>query len=327
MRCFLALAVLLVCAWPHTYAQVKLPSELKLRPNRLGKLEAVCETPVKWINLHDELDVIPDSSGKFVFVLTAKPGRYKLAAYTASKDGMPSEPSYCTIIVEGDTPPVSPVPPGPTPKAKVEAAIVKLRFGASGCTATIIGPRRLDGRWDVLTASHCTGPVGSRGQVTLGDGRLVNVTVVVRNVNADISWMVLELKDALADYAMLAKNNPDVQTPIWHKGFGVDKPGNREEGVVSSLQDVNGQIKMSLSVSSGDSGGGIFRADTNELVAVVCCTSSMARRGPMWGGCTVKAAQIRPIGLPSEVYFDDVAPLPIPIREASERVMPFAWLE
>lgn len=327
MRSLLALIVWSFIGLVHSHAQVTLPAELKLKPNRLGKLQAVCDTPVRWINLNDDLDVLPDSSQKFVFLLAAKVGRYRIAVYTASKDGTPSEPAYCTIIVEGDSPapPQTPTPPGP--KANVEASIVKLRFGASGCTATIMGPRRVDGRWDVLTAAHCTGPVGTKGKVTLLDGREFNVTVLVRNTTADISWMVADLNEALTGYAMLAKENPPIATPIWHKGYGVDKPGNKEEGVVASVQDSNGQIKMTLSVSSGDSGSGIFRTDTNEVVAVVCCTSAMARRGAMWGGCAVKAVQLRPAGTTSEPAFDEEYPLPIPIREDVERLMPFAWLE
>jgi hypothetical protein len=53
-------------------------------------------------------------------------------------------------------------------------------------------------------------------------------------------------------------------------GYGVDKPGNKETGHMVSGPDGNGQLRMNLSVSSGDSGSGTIRADTGELVAVVC---------------------------------------------------------
>ena len=48
--------------------------------------------------------------------------------------------------------------------------------------------------------------------------------------------------------------------------------------------DSNGQLQFRLSVSSGDSGSGIFRADTGEVVGVVCCTSGLGVNAAMWGG-------------------------------------------
>lgn len=327
MRPFLASVLVILFLGTSAPAQISLPETLTLRRGRLARVEAKCDTEVRWLNLHEELDLIPDSSGKWAFLQSSTPGRYKIAAYTATKEGKPSEPAYCVVIVEGEAPPVKP-PPMPVPPApKVEASIVRLQFGSSGCTATIVGPRRADGRWDVLTAAHCTGAVKSVGKITLLDGRKFPVTVQVRNPICDITWMIAETTDADLPYAMLASANPAPGTAIWHKGYGVDKPGNKEEGTVVSEQDSNGQLKMNLSVSSGDSGSGIFRVDTNELIAVVCCTASMARKGSMWGGSTLRANQLRPVQQTFEETPDEWTPLPIPSREDPVRFMPFAWVQ
>jgi hypothetical protein len=133
-------------------------------------------------------------------------------------------------------------------------------------------------------------------------------------------------------YALIAAKNPEPGTAVWHMGYGVDKPGNREDGTVAEPENAQGQLRMILSVSSGDSGGGIFRADTNELVSVVCCTSGMARKVSMWGCSTEMARRTRPksaddaeeawvpVPIPLRSWpadsLDDWQPLPIPIRVA-----------
>jgi hypothetical protein len=132
-------------------------------------------------------------------------------------------------------------------------------------------------------------------------------------------------------FALLADGNPPIGTKVWHAGYGIDKPGNREDGEVTGNEDANGQLRMSLSVSSGDSGGGIFRSDTNELVSCVCCTSGMARKVSMWGASTraIRAARPQmkaehdtswtplPIPIRSESSGASWTPLPIPIRSES----------
>lgn len=304
-------------------AGVTIPEKITVRVNRLVRIEAKSETPVKWINLHEDLDLIPDTTGKYATMLAAKAGRYKIAAYTAAADGTLSDPAYCLVIAEGEQAPPIPPPPGPKPNPNAMQAIVKLRFGNSGCTATIIGPQRADGRWDVLTAAHCTGAQGSKGQMTLLDGRSFAVTVAARNTKGDVSWMIAETNESNLPYAMLASDDPPIGTPVWHKGYGIDRPGNLEEGTIASALDANGQIKMVLSVSSGDSGSGIFRTDTNEVVAVVCCTASMAKKGNMWGGSCSTAAKMRPPGRLDSPVWDDWMPVPIPLIDDEPRFMPF----
>lgn len=273
-------------------AEVKIPAEVRLKVKRLGKINAVSESVVRWINLADDLDLIPDSSGKSAILLGAKAGRYKIAAYTADKDG-PSEPAYSTIIVEAEDEERSKPTPPPAPKpTSPEQAIVKIRFGNSGCTATIIGEPRPDGRVDVLSAAHCIASVGQAGTMTLKDGRSFRVVVAKVNRNADIAWLLSDPVQGSLPSAKLATEVPPVGTKVWHQGYGIDRPGNKETGTINSAIDNNGQIRFRLSVSSGDSGGGIFVIDTNELIGVVCCTNGMARVADVWGGCSITAAKM-----------------------------------
>jgi hypothetical protein len=194
-------------------------------------------------------------------------------------------------------PPIKPpeVPP-PAQKADPTQATGRLRFGTSGCTATVMYPRRPDGRWDILTAAHCTGGPGSKGSITMKDGRTINVTVAVREPGADISWLVTDNPVDSLPFAHLAVSNPSTGTKVWHTGYGVQVPGNREDGEIIGVTQ-EGQLSMYLSVSSGDSGSGIFRDDTGELVAVVCCTTRKGAKVVMYGGHCERAVQLRPKGV------------------------------
>jgi hypothetical protein len=246
--------------------------------------------------------------------LTGPPGRHtvEVIAIRLDKDGnTTAEEAFATIVI-GDGEPLPPPrpptpkdpespPPGRPGKVDPRAALCQLRVGRSGCTATIIGPRRADGKWDVLTASHCLNSASS-GTITLSDKRTLKVTKTAQDPRADLCWMVTD--DANLDelpHAMLATEHPPAGTAIWHQGFGVDRPGNREEGFVRSAPGSDGKFRMRLSVSSGDSGGGIFRADTGEWVSCVCCTISPSPPdGNTYGGSVVRARAIRPVATRSD---------------------------
>ena len=174
-------------------------------------------------------------------------------------------------------------------------ALGRIQFGNSSCTATVVYPRRADGRWDVLTASHCVPGVGAKGVLHTKDGKKLAVRVVVHEETPDVAWLVTE--DAtVADlaYAKLAATNPAAGVKVWHAGYGVDVPLNREDGEVTAAEQPNGMTSFVLSVSPGDSGGGIFRADTNELVATVCCTSALAKKASMSAGGVRAIRKARP---------------------------------
>lgn len=293
---FFAAAAVIAAAQVVAGAEIKIPAELPVKVGRLAKLEAKSDGPVRWINLHEDLDLLPDSTGKWAIVIAAKPGRYKVAAYTADKGG-PSDPAYCLIIAEGPSAPPPPPPPGPSPKpeskANAIAATVQLRIGNAGCTATIVGPRREDGRWDVLTAAHCSGAAAKTGSITLKDGRQFTVELRRADRAADLLWMTT--RDAVAEmpFANLAREIPAVGAKVWHNGYGFDKPGNRESGAINRAVNSSGQLGFRLSVSNGDSGGGIFLEETDELVGVVCCTTRIAGTGDVFGGASTVAARMR----------------------------------
>lgn len=235
----------------------------------------------------DEMKPLRPNTARLL-VLPKLPGVYRVVCW------LKGETDYIVLIIDvGGTPPDAPKPP-PDAKADPVAATGRIRFGTAGCTATVIGPRRADGRWDVLTAAHCVGRVGNRGELTLKDGRKFGVTSTVVEENADIAWLVTDSQPDEMPYAVIAAKNPAPGTAIWHMGYGVDKPGNREEGRTVSFADENNQLEMELSVSSGDSGSGIFRKDTGELVAVVCCTTGVGKFMRMWGGSAEAALAIRP---------------------------------
>ncbi len=205
----------------------------------------------------------------------------------------------------GPTPP-NPNPPGPGPKLDPSNSIGQIQFGNAGCSATVIGPRRADGRWNVVTAAHCNQGVGQRGTMKMpSNGARYNVRVVAHNKNNDLCWMVTEESIDVIEYAEMAKENPDVGTEVWHQGYGFDRPRNREEGKVTRGEN-SGQLQFILNVSSGDSGGGIFRKDTNEWISAVCCTQGIAQKTYMYGGSVEQARKM--LSQVASVYDPNPAP-------------------
>ena len=300
---------------------LRITGETKYEPHSLVRLRTEGVDPeaaVLW-RVYPLKDVRKATTPRELLEFAAKPGTYQveLLVITNTDGSLSVEEARVTVEIAG----CAPVPPKPDPKPPGDgklapaAALGRIRFGSAGCTATVMGPRRNDGRWDVLTAAHCVSGVGQRGTLTLKDGRSFGIRVVTHHRSPDVAWCVTD--DVVADlpYALLAKENPAPATAIWHMGFGVDRPGNREEGTVSDRENSQGQLRMDLSVSSGDSGGGIFRADTDELVSVVCCTSGIGRRVSMWGCSTEVATRTRPKPTADESVW---VPVPIPIRTIGE---------
>ena len=209
-------------------------------------------------------------------------------------------------------PPSPTLPPGSEPDARPDPAkaLVRLSFGNVGCTGTVIGPRRVDGRYWILTAAHCVNRIGQQGTFRLLDGRTGGMTVVSFDKSADCCWCVTSNNSDVYPFALLAGSSPQPGTKIWHAGYGVDRPGNREEGEVTHGPDSNGQIRMTLSVSSGDSGGGIIATADGKVISCVCCTSNRGGIGDVWG--TSPEAAIR--NRPNETVLDDWKPIDVPIR-------------
>jgi hypothetical protein len=320
MRSLLSSVLVIALAPVAAHADtIRITGETKYKPHSLVRLKAEgvdAKAAILW-RIHPSKDVQRATSPRGVLEFVAHPGTYEveLLVITNTDGVLAVEEARVSVTIESCTP----VPPKPDPKppegGKLDPvnALGRIRFGNAGCTATVIGPRRPDGRWDVLTAAHCVSGVGARGTLTLKDGRTLGLRVVAHHKAPDVAWCVTddEVKDL--PYALIAAKNPEPGTAIWHMGFGVDKPGNREDGIVAESENAQGQLRMILSVSSGDSGGGIFRADTNELVSVVCCTSGMAQRVSMWGCSAEVARRTRPRA--TDDADETWVPVPIPIRK------------
>lgn len=325
-----------LCAISSTVAFAQSPSPVRIAgattyaPHSLVKLKAEgadAKAGLLW-RVYPSTSVQRATNPRGVFEFAAPPGTYEveLLAITAGPGGdLVIDEARQTITIGPATPDPKPNPTPPNPdnaKPDPAKALGKIRFGNAGCTATVVGPRRPDGKWDVLTAAHCVTGEGQRGTLTLKDGRTLGIKVVAHHKTPDVAWCVTD--DVIADmpFAKLAEKNPDVGTAVWHMGYGIDKPGNREEGSITAAENGDGQLRMALSVSSGDSGGGIFRVDTNELVSVVCCTSGMAQKVSMWGGSTESAKRTRPKTVDNDETW---TPLPIPICSDGKRAMLDDW--
>lgn len=205
------------------------------------------------------------------------------------------------------TPP-APVPP-PAPKVDTLAAIGRIQFGNSGCTATITGPRRDDGRYWVLTAAHCVNGVGQSGTMKLRDGRSLGLQVVAIDRRADCCWCVTSTNSVEYPVAFVADRSPSPGARIWHAGFGIDVPGNREDGTVSTGPNSDGQIEMRISVSSGDSGGGMALDSDGRIISCVCCTTIRGAVGRVWGASPESINALKP----KATFADEWTPIEVPL--------------
>jgi len=188
------------------------------------------------------------------------------------------------------------VPPliKPPLRADVPNAIGRITIGNVGCTATIIGPVEDDDREiAVLTAAHCI-KLGSTGSMKLKDGRTFNVKCVSRDAASDAAWLIGSRPEGNVPFAFLASKLPNKGDSVWHQGYGIDKPGNLEQGTFEGITSDGRQCVFTLSVSSGDSGGGIIATSDGHVISPVCCTSTLSGRGRVMGATPANAAAIRP---------------------------------
>lgn len=172
--------------------------------------------------------------------------------------------------------PMPPVPQPPQPQADPVKAILKLRMGNSGCTAVCIGGIKEISGVAAITAAHCVGSVGQQGTVTTKDGKSFSCTVVRIDRRSDCAVLQVQTSEVLP-FAKIATKIPPAGKATWHAGYGVDKPGNTENGEVLQGENSSGQTHFRLSVSSGDSGGPIYDAETGEVLSVVCCSNFSTR--------------------------------------------------
>jgi hypothetical protein len=339
---------------------LSLSGATKYKPYTLVRLKADgadSKAAIVW-RVSPKLGVQRATTPRGTLEFVAPPGVYEVEALvirTTADGAVEVEEQSVTVEIERCCDKVPPVPdpkqPDP-PKRKADPvnALARIQFTNAGCTATVLDPRRPDGRWELLTAAHCVRHVGvgAVGTCQLREGKQFKVKVVNIEEGTDCAWLVTEAADlGELPFAVLAAKNPEVGAKIWHAGYGVDVPGNREDGEVRASQDGNGQTEFGLSVSSGDSGGGIFRTDTGELVSTVCCTSAKGAKARVWGASAESVAKrrpkatatddaaewFRPIDVPVRptAAGTDVRdwwkPVPIPERETTELQYPLLWTE
>jgi hypothetical protein len=207
--------------------------------------------------------------------------------------------------------------PKPEPKPDAWNAIGRIQFGNAGCTATIVGPRRTDGRWDVLSANHCFERTPTTGTMRLRDGTEFSIKLVNKNKQADCAWLVTDRADLdTLPFALLADKLPAIGDKIFHGGFGVDVPGNKETGVVVDPDNGAQQTQFNLNVSSGDSGGGMCLDSMGRLVSCVCCTTAKGRYADVWGATLTEIRNLR--GKVSNEW-QEWKPIEIPVRMPGKR--------
>lgn len=228
-----------------------------------------------------------------------------LAAVLATIGGRQFPPAVATVANPCDEPKHS------DPTSNPVEAVGRLAMQGGYCSATPIGPLNKDRKQVVLTAAHCAQSVGDVYQFTTRAGRTVRVTVTAINRKADACLMMTETLVEPLPYLTVAAQSPPAGTPVMHCGFGVDKPGNTESGKVLMSDTGNGQTMYLLSVSPGDSGGGICVNASGELLSPVCCTTRLAQVGQVYGA---RPEEVRRMLL-SPASFTDLPPQRMPERE------------
>lgn len=185
----------------------------------------------------------------------------------------------------------------PVNPPRAVASVGTLVVGRDSGSATLIGPRRDDGRIWALTAAHCVAS-GSSGTLTLRDGRSFTVRVGTVDRTSDIAWILV---DSAGDrrpipHATLVAAPPGRDMAVWHCGFGYRANGKIRTGKSIENPDSNGSVRYDLAVESGDSGGAIFLEGTALVVGVVSHyrTDDRLRYLGAWAGSGKRAAAIRP---------------------------------
>ncbi len=200
-------------------------------------------------------------------------------------------------------------------------ALGKLRIGSAFCTATVIGPLdEGDSHVDILTAAHCI-KLNEAGLFTMSDGRVLHAKCIARDAASDCAWLRAVHPGGDVAYLLLADELPDVGEAVFHQGFGIDKPENKEVGLFKGVTGNGKQCNFRLSVSPGDSGGAIILDHNGRVVSPVCCTTRIAGVGDVYGATPKACAACRPQNRTSE----DEPPLLNPIHlEAAGFRTPFA---
>ena len=141
------------------------------------------------------------------------------------------------------------------------------------------------------------------------DGRVGGFQVSHHDPTADYAWGVSDTTTEAYPFALLADATPTIGTKIWHAGYGVDRPSNREDGTITSGRLPDGKIQMRMSVSSGDSGGGIAIDADGRVVSNVCCTSGRGMTADVYGASVESMRQ----GQRDTKALDEWKPIDVPL--------------
>ena len=189
--------------------------------------------------------------------------------------------------------PTQPVPP-PAQVARPSEAIGKIQIGTFGCSATVMMPRLPSGEYDVSSAAHCVPQGFKNGIMRLDNGKQFGIVLLAIDRESDCAWFRTVGDVGELPACHLADSLPAVGDPVWHQGYGEHQPRNREDGIVVAPSTGKGQSQYRISVSSGDSGGGIICDKTGKLLSTVCCTTHRNVKGDVWG-CNVESLKrLRP---------------------------------
>lgn len=201
-----------------------------------------------------------------------------------------------------------PKPPEPQPATDPTQAIGRLAMANSFCSATVVNPPLPDGRRTLVSAAHCFSRVGESCLFTSRAGVGVRCSVIAMDKTSDVAILTTDSPAPTLPWVRVAARTPAAGTRILHAGFGQHIPGNTEHGVVVGGPTSRRQVQYRLSVSPGDSGGGICLTEGGELLSPTCCTTCLGCVGDVWGGSPERVAEM----LASPVGFIDLPPAVMP---------------
>ena len=178
------------------------------------------------------------------------------------------------------------------------------------CSATVVNPPDATGRRTLVTAAHCVKRVGEAvTYIPRNESRSIPCSVVAIDRQADIAILSTDAPQPDLPFLVVAVQTPAIGSEVLHAGFGRDRPANVERGTVTSAILPNGQVRYRLSVSPGDSGGGICFTSAGELLSPVCCTTAFGPAvGDTYGGSPERVRDM----LNRPAWFIDLPPIAMP---------------
>ena len=200
------------------------------------------------------------------------------------------------------------------PASDPREAICKLVKPGSYCSGTVVGRKNANGSYTIVSAAHCYKSVGETVQVAMRDGTTCQACVVALDRKADCSILKTEPSKLILPYINVAKSTPEPGTKVLHAGYGRHNPGNTERGQIIAGPNADGQVQYLLSVSPGDSGGGICVDSDGNLLSPVCCTTNLDHLGNVWGASPEMVQKM----IREPTSFLDTPPMEMPIRKIGE---------